>query len=225
MPVEPALEMIQVSRRFRSGDEAVSVLDDLELRVAAGERIAVMGASGSGKSTLLHLAAGMDIPDTGQVRVSGHDLSAAPEPERSRFRAAAIGLVFQDFNLLDSLNVFENIELPLWLNRIDPARSPLEKLVTDLGIDHLTKRLPEQLSGGEKQRVAIARALVHEPALLLADEPTGSLDQATAATVLELFDQITRTRGCALVLVTHNPEAAAVCDRTLYLKHGRLSVE
>lgn len=223
VPTEPALEVVRVHRRFRSGEQAVEVINDLALTVMPGERVAVMGASGSGKSTLLHLAAGMDIPDSGHVRVCGRDLSATPEPERTRFRAAAIGLVFQDFNLLDSLSVYENIELPLWLNQIDPARSQLASLVDELGIDHLVRRLPEQLSGGEKQRVAIARALVHEPSLLLADEPTGSLDQVTATTVLQLFDRITRKRGCALVLVTHNPDAAAICDRTLHLRRGRLA--
>lgn len=223
MEPDTAIAMHGVRRGFRSGSEAVHVLDGLELEVAAGERVAVMGSSGSGKSTLLHLAAGMDTADAGEIRVCGKELSVTPEPERSRFRAAAIGLVFQDFNLIDSLSVYENIELPLWLNRTHPADSPLAALTAELGIDHLAGRLPDQLSGGEKQRVAIARALVHQPSLLLADEPTGSLDQTTATDVLDLFERVTRARGCALVLVTHNPEAAAICDQVLHLRHGRLS--
>ena len=219
---DPALALTGLSRRFTSGAATVQVLDRLDLEVAPGERVAVMGASGSGKSTLLHLAAGMDRPDAGTVRVAGRDLAATPEPERTRFRAASIGLVFQDFNLIDSLTVAENIELPLWLNRRRTNRATISGLAEELGIAELLDRLPGEMSGGEQQRAAIARALVHEPQLLLADEPTGALDQATAGRVLELFDRVTRQRACALVLVTHNPDAAGICDRTLHLRQGRL---
>jgi ABC-type lipoprotein export system ATPase subunit len=219
---DPALALAGLSRRFTSGGVTVPVLDQLDLQVAPGERLAIMGASGSGKSTLLHLAAGMDRPDAGSVQVAGRDLADTPEPERTRFRAAAIGLVFQDFNLIDSLTVAENIELPLWLNRRRTNRAAITDLAEELGIADLLDRLPGEMSGGEQQRAAIARALVHEPQLLLADEPTGALDQATAGSVLELFDRVTRQRACALVLVTHNPDAAGICDRTLQLRQGRL---
>ncbi|WP_376692263.1 ABC transporter ATP-binding protein [Wenzhouxiangella sp. EGI_FJ10409] len=217
----PALELSGVTRRFSAGERSVSVLEQLDLELERGGRIAVMGASGAGKSTLLNLAAGMDRPDRGRVRVLGHDLDALPEPGLTRFRARNIGLVFQDFNLIDSLNVRENIELPLWLNGLDDDAS-LRSLADMLGITPLLASMPGQLSGGEKQRVAIARALVHDPGLLLADEPTGSLDEASAERVLALFDRITRERGCALILVTHNPQAAAVCDRQYQLSGGRL---
>ena len=222
MAADPILVLTGLSRRFVSGGETIRVLDGLDLEVSTGERVAVMGASGSGKSTLLHLAAGMDQPDDGQVHVAGQDLAGTPEPRRTRLRAAAIGLVFQDFNLIDSLTVAENIELPLWLNRLSGDGEALKRLTGELGIDGLLERLPGELSGGEQQRVAIARALIHQPRLLLADEPTGALDQVTAAGVLDLFDRVTAQRDCALVMVTHNPEAARICDRTLWLKQGRL---
>lgn len=219
---DPALALIGVSRQFSSGETRVQVLDRLDLEVAPGERVAIMGASGSGKSTLLHLAAGMDRPDAGSVKVVGRDLANSPEPELSRFRAESIGLVFQDFNLIDSLTVTENIELPLWLNRRKADPALIADLAEELGIGKLLNRLPGEMSGGEQQRAAIARALVHEPTLLLADEPTGALDQVTASSVLDLFDRVTRQRRCALVMVTHNPQAAAICDRTLHLRQGRL---
>ncbi len=217
----PALILRAVSRRFRAGEREVSVLDGLDLELGRGERVAVMGASGSGKSTLLNLAAGMDRPEQGRVQVLGQDLDELSEPALTHFRARNVGLVFQDFNLIDSLSVRENIELPLWLNGLDDEAS-LHALVKTLGIDDLLARMPGQLSGGEKQRVAIARALVHDPELLLADEPTGSLDETSAERVLALFDRITRERGCTLILVTHNPAAAAVCDRQYQLRGGRL---
>lgn len=218
----PALSMRGIDRTFRSGKRLIPVLRGLDLEIGRGERVAVMGASGSGKSTLLHLAAGMDRPDAGQVELLGRDLGALAEPEVTHFRARAVGLVFQDFNLVDSLSAGENIDLPLWLNGRPRQNQAFDELAAALGIDELLDRLPEQLSGGEKQRVAIARALVHEPGLVLADEPTGSLDESTAADVLSLFEQITAERGCALVLVTHNPAAAAICDRCLELRGGRL---
>ncbi len=222
MAAESVLNLAGLTRRFVSGGETIRVLDGLDLEVSSGERVAIMGASGSGKSTLLHLAAGMDRPDEGRVVVVGHDMAETPEPRRTRLRAAAIGLVFQDFNLIDSLTVAENIELPMWLNRRPIDDEATHRLTRELGIDGLLERLPGELSGGEQQRVAIARALIHEPRLLLADEPTGALDQVTAAGVLDLFDQVTAGRDCALVMVTHNPDAARICDRTLWLQQGRL---
>ncbi len=219
---ESVLSIRGLQRTFGSAHD-VQVLEDLNLDLHPGERVAVMGASGSGKTTLLHLAAGMDTPDAGKVLIDGKTLSTLREPERSRFRARYIGLVFQDFNLIDSLTVRENIELPLWLNGLSHETDRIGELTDELGISALLERLPEKLSGGEKQRVAIARALVHRPALLLADEPTGSLDQNTADSVLKLFDRVTRQQNVTLLMVTHNDEAAALCDRTLHLRHGRLS--
>ncbi|MCC5864715.1 MAG: ABC transporter ATP-binding protein [Wenzhouxiangella sp.] len=222
MSSEPVVEMRAVSRHFQTGSEQVSVLDALDLSLARGERLAVMGASGSGKTTLLHLIAGMDRPSSGRIRLAGADLTELGEPALTRWRARHIGLVFQDFNLIDSLSVADNMTLPLWLNGLPEDRARVDTLAETLGIAKLLERLPASLSGGEKQRVAIARALIHNPDLILADEPTGSLDQASAERVLELFDGVLESRGATLLLVTHNRDAAELCDRRLVLNKGRL---
>lgn len=214
-----------VSRSFRTGEQTVTVLDRVSLSLAPASRTAIMGSSGSGKTTLLHLIAGMDRPDAGTVRLNGHDLSRLREPELTSLRARSVGLVFQDFNLLDSLTVRENIELPLWLNGRLNDQQRIQELGEALDIGPLMARLPENLSGGEKQRVAIARALVHRPEVLLADEPTGSLDQNTADQVLKLLDRAVEETGCALLMVTHNFDAAELCERTLHLRHGQLRSE
>jgi len=219
---DQVLSLHDVRREFRTGGETIGVLNNLSLSLERGQRVAVMGASGSGKTTLLHLAAGMDRPDAGRIELGGRNLAEVAEPALTRLRARHVGLVFQDFNLLDSLTVRENIELPLWLNRRPADNDRVHELSETLGIAGLMSRLPESLSGGERQRVAIARALVHEPALLLADEPTGSLDQATADGVLRLFDQVTRLTGCTLLMVTHNQQAADLCDRVFHLYRGQL---
>lgn len=223
MSSEALLSMTGVSRRFRSGMDTVKVLDGVDLDLAAGRRLAIMGASGSGKSTLLHLAAGMDRPDTGTITLDGQALDGLREPALTRFRARRVGLVFQDFNLVESLTVFDNIALVPWLNGLKSDAKAIEELCESLGIARLMKRFPAQLSGGEKQRAAIARALIHRPALILADEPTGSLDPDSADIVLDLFDQSVRALDCAVLMVTHNQEAAARMDATLYLTHGQLA--
>lgn len=219
---DPVLRLRGLVRRYGEGPRQVPVLDGAELDVLPGEAVAVMGASGSGKSTLLHLAAGMDRPDAGEVRIAGVDVHARPEPARTRERARRVGLVFQDYNLIESLTARENIELAVWLSRstVDPAR--IDALAGELGIENLLERRPDQLSGGQQQRVAIARALIHEPSVLLADEPTGSLDRRAGDQVLDVLVEAARARGCALVLVTHSDEAAARCDRVLALRDGRL---
>ncbi|MEM1080865.1 MAG: ABC transporter ATP-binding protein [Pseudomonadota bacterium] len=211
-----------MSRRYHDGSSVVAVLDGLDLTLGAGDSLAIMGASGSGKSTLLHLAAGMDLPDQGRIEVFGEAVNALVEPERTRFRATRMGLVFQDYNLIDSLTAWENIELALWLTGQTHRRSDIHALADELAIVELLDRTPAQLSGGEQQRVAIARALIHRPGLLLADEPTGSLDQATATQVLEVLQQSMRRRDFALVMVTHSPAAAAICHTTRVLNHGQL---
>ena len=219
---ELALRMHRVNRQYHDGSVERTVLKNLDLQIAAGEHVAVMGASGSGKSTLLHLAGGMDLPDQGRIEVFGQVINELDEPERTRFRARRIGLVFQDYNLIESLSAFENIELALWLTDQASSAQAIHALADELGIADLLQRRPGQLSGGEQQRVAIARALIHQPGLLLADEPTGSLDQATAEQVLSVLQQALDARGCAMVMVTHSDAAAAVCDRTLALDRGRL---
>ncbi|MDT8450112.1 MAG: ABC transporter ATP-binding protein [Wenzhouxiangellaceae bacterium] len=220
----PVLRLAGVSRSYHDGSRDVRVLDGVDLQVVAGERVAITGASGSGKSTLLHLAGGMDLPDGGRVELLGEAIDALAEPHRTRFRARNIGLVFQDYNLIDSLTAAENIELVGWLTGRRLDEDEVRRLATELDIAELLDRRPDQLSGGQQQRVAIARALIHEPHLVLADEPTGSLDEATAARVMDVFASAVEARGCALVLATHSDAIAARCDRRLALTGGRLTV-
>jgi len=222
MGPDSLLRLDQVSRHFQSGREIVRVLDDVDLSLDAGQRLAIMGASGSGKSTLLHLAAGMDRPDSGRVALDGQDLGQLQEPQVTRFRARRIGLIFQDFNLVESLTVYDNVALVPWLIGRKVERAAIQGLADTLGILPLLDRFPTELSGGEKQRAAIARALIHKPALILADEPTGSLDPDSADAVLDLFDQSVRDLDCAVLMVTHNRDAADRMDRSLRLDRGRL---
>jgi putative ABC transport system ATP-binding protein len=217
------LSLEGVSRHFQSGMDTVKVLDGVDLELAAGQRLAIMGASGSGKSTLLHLAAGMDRPDAGTITLAGQALDGLREPALTRFRARRVGLVFQDFNLVESLTVYDNIALVPWLTGLQTDQEAIEALCDSLGIARLMNRFPAQLSGGEKQRAAIARALIHRPALILADEPTGSLDPYSADIVLDLFDQSVRALDCAVLMVTHNQDAAGRMDDTLHLTHGQLA--
>lgn len=211
-----------VGRSYHDGSEQVRVLDRVDVELGPGQSLAVTGASGSGKSTLLHLAGGMDLPDSGAIELDGRRIDRMPEPERTRYRARRIGLVFQDYNLIESLTAAENIELAGWLTGSRTGRADIERLAAELGLDGLLERLPDQLSGGQQQRVAIARALIHRPALVLADEPTGSLDPDTAARVMEVFGASIAARGCSLVLVTHNTAAAAGCARQVRIERGRL---
>jgi len=216
------LRMRGVGRTYHDGNQDVRVLDDVDIEVRAGERLAITGESGSGKSTLLHLAAGMDLPDSGVVELLGQQVNQLAEPERTRFRARHIGLVFQDYNLVESLTAAENIELVGWLTGTHTSGDEVEKLARELGIGELLGRRPDQLSGGQQQRVAIARALIHQPSLVLADEPTGSLDQASAEQVMQVLAESVQVRDCALVLVTHSETAAARCDRRVSLVSGKL---
>lgn len=211
-----------VTRTYHDGNEDIRVLDAVDLDVSAGEKLAITGESGSGKSTFLHLAAGMDLPDAGSIELLGEHVNRMPEPERTRFRARHIGLVFQDYNLIESLSAGENIELVGWLTGTPARVDDVRRLAGELGIDDLLERRPDQLSGGQQQRVAIARALIHQPSLVLADEPTGSLDQASAEQVMQVLSASVDARGCALVLVTHSEAAAARCDRRVRLRAGKL---
>jgi putative ABC transport system ATP-binding protein len=201
-----------------------TVLDGLELEVAAGEYVAIVGESGSGKSTLLNLIAGLDRPDAGTVVVEGNDFAALDDERRTLIRRAKLGFVFQSFHILPHLTVAQNVELPLVL----VGRSPEERtqraqeLLAAVGLGDRGLSMPRELSGGELQRVAVARALVHRPALVLADEPTGNLDPDTAQTVLALLAHEIRARSGGGVLVTHSEAAARSADRMLMLDHGRL---
>jgi putative ABC transport system ATP-binding protein len=199
------------------------ILNGVSLAVNAGEYVAIMGESGSGKSTLLNLIAGLDTPDEGRVEIDGHDLAALNDEARTKFRAATIGFVFQAFHLLPHLSVLNNVALPLAIAQI-PMRERDEKaraLLHSLGLNGQEASLPRQLSGGEMQRTAIARALIHQPKLVLADEPTGNLDSRSAETVLILLRQQIKDRGAAGILVTHSLAAAQTADRVVILKDGK----
>jgi putative ABC transport system ATP-binding protein len=196
-----------------------SVLAGVDLTLAAGERVALLGESGVGKSTLLNLIAGLERPDAGEVHVLGHPVHRLPEAEAARLRAHAIGFVFQAFHLLPHLTLWQNVALPLLLGAVAPAeaRARSRSMLERVGLGDRCDALPRVLSGGEQQRVALARALVHRPRLILADEPTGNLDPASAAAALALIETCVREDGAALLLVTHSAQAAAIAPRRLRL--------
>ncbi|MCW8127363.1 ABC transporter ATP-binding protein [Microbulbifer halophilus] len=215
------LELRHLSKSYPTPQGPLSVLRHIDLHLAAGESLALMGESGCGKSTLLHLAAGLDTPDAGEVRLHGEALSALDEPARARLRRERQGLVFQQFHLVPSLNLADNLSLQARLaGREDAAWN--RELLGRLGLAGMAGRYPEQLSGGQQQRLAIGRALAARPALLLADEPTGNLDENSADEVLALLLALVRDKGCALLMVTHSPRVAAPLDRRVTLSHGRI---
>ncbi|MGB6603200.1 MAG: ABC transporter ATP-binding protein [Steroidobacteraceae bacterium] len=214
----------QLSRSFREGELLHPVLDGVDASVAGGESVAITGRSGSGKSTLLNLISGIDRADAGTVDFDGREVTAMAEPERTLFRRAHIGFVYQFFNLIPTLDVAENVRLVLELNGVGAraARQRVQEVLAAVGLAARAHSAVEQLSGGEQQRVAIARALVHEPRLLLADEPTGNLDEESAREVLPLLLSLVRARGTTLVIVTHDGALARQADRVLELRAGRL---
>jgi putative ABC transport system ATP-binding protein len=221
---EPVLDLHDVTKRYPGADGPLTVLSAVSLRVAAGETLALTGESGSGKSTLLHLAAGLDAPDDGCVLLMGHDLSAISDAARARVRGRHAGLVFQQFNLVPSLTVEANVAIQARLTgRHDPELDA--RLIERLGLSGMEARYPEQLSGGQQQRVAIARALAARPDLILADEPTGNLDEATGDAVLDLLLELVAETGAALLMVTHSERLAARMGRRLSISRGRLAPE
>ena len=211
-----------VHKRFDTPAGPIDVLRGVDLAVDRGETVAVVGESGSGKSTLLSLLAGLDAPSRGTIRVDGGDLAAMSERELAGYRARALGIVFQQFHLMSGLTALENVSLPLELQGADDATARARDALEHVGLVDRAGHLPARLSGGECQRVALARALVVEPALLLADEPSGSLDAKTGAAVDRLLFDLVERRGTALVLVTHSDRLAEACDRCLRLEEGRL---
>ena len=216
-----------LARAYRSGGAQQVVFDKLSFSVDEGETVALLGASGSGKTTLLNLVSGIDSPDSGRVLLDGVDVHALVEPERTLLRRRNIGFVFQFFNLIPTLTVGENVALPLELLGEDEAEAQQRAaaLLADVGLDGLAPRFPETLSGGEQQRAAIARALAHRPALLLADEPTGNLDEDTGGRIIELLTGLARQQGTTLLLETHSTAVERAADRVLRLSHGRVTTE
>jgi len=211
-----------VVMRLTSGGAEVTVLDGVSLDVARGECVAITGPSGSGKSTLLGLLAGLDTPVSGTVEVDGVDLGPLDEDALARFRRDRIGFVFQSYHLIPTLTAVENVAVPLELAGLRDARARATALLAEVGLRARGHHYPVQLSGGEQQRVALARAVAREPGLLLADEPTGNLDSATGAQIIELLLALNRERGSTLVLVTHDPALAAQADRQVALRDGRV---
>ena len=222
-----AIRLVELSKAYQEGERRRVVLERASLDIPAGEFAALLGRSGSGKSTLLNLVSGIDRPDAGQVWVGDQELTALDEHRRTLFRRQQIGFVFQFFNLLPTLTVLENVTLPLELNgaAAKAARAAAEPLLDAVGLLDRAATYPDRLSGGEQQRVAIARALVHNPLLVLADEPTGNLDEDSGRAVLALLDRLTRRAGRNLLMVTHSPEAAARADRTFHLHNGHLLLQ
>jgi putative ABC transport system ATP-binding protein len=216
------IELHNVSKTVPSGDSMLTILHPLDLRIDSGGVAAITGPSGSGKSTLLGLLAGLDAPSTGQIVIDGSDITAMTEDALARFRGTRIGFVFQFFHLLPSLTAWENVRVPLEIaGAAEPGRRA-DALLNEVGLGPRRHHYPSQLSGGEQQRVAIARALANDPAILLADEPTGNLDSGTGHHIIDLLIDVNRHRKTTVVLVTHDPELAARADVTIALRDGHV---
>ena len=215
------IELRDVRKYYRSGSGKSEILRGINLRVEQGEYVAIMGKSGSGKSTMLNLLGTLDQVDKGSYELSGKPIHKMSKYRRTRLRNEEIGFVFQHFQLIPNLTVYQNVLLPLTYGRkrLKKKKARVYALLEEMGLLDKRKQKPEQLSGGEKQRVAIARALVNEPSLILADEPTGSLDEETTSSILQLFDRV-HQQGTTIIIITHDLEVAERADRILYLKNG-----
>lgn len=221
----PLLSIEHVTKEYSTESERVRALDDVSLAVGAGQFLALMGRSGCGKSTLLHLAGAMDFPTAGHVRLDGVAIDGLNEQGLTKLRREKVGFVFQSFQLLNTLSVVENVEVPLLLaGHANPRPIAMERLAS-VGIAELAHRMTHQLSGGQMQRVAIARALVHGPRILLADEPTGNLDTATGNAILELLRRVSTDQNVAILMATHSAEAAAIADRVVRMRDGQIVQE
>ena len=218
------LETKDLRKVYGSGDTEVRALDGVDLTVEKGEFVAVVGTSGSGKSTLLHMLGGLDRPTGGTVTVDGKELSAMRDEELTIFRRRKIGFVFQNYNLVPVLNVYENIVLPIQLDGNAPDKAYVERIIETLGLEAKLQNLPNDLSGGQQQRVAIARALAAKPAIILADEPTGNLDSATSLDVMGLLKVTAQKFSQTIVMITHNEELAQMADRIIRIEDGRIVV-
>jgi putative ABC transport system ATP-binding protein len=218
------VEIRGVTKSYEEGGRSHPVLRQVDLTIPKGEFVALLGASGSGKSTLLNLLSGIDLAEEGSILLNGQDLSAMDEGQRTLFRRQYIGFIFQFFNLLPTLTVLENITLPAELKGtpLPEAQSAARRLLGEVGLADREAAFPDRLSGGEQQRVAIARALVHDPLLVLADEPTGNLDEDNGAQIMALLEKLTRQAGKNLIMATHNLENAQQADRILHLREGKL---
>jgi putative ABC transport system ATP-binding protein len=211
-----------LKKHYGNGDTAVYALDGVNLEVESGEFVAIVGTSGSGKSTLLHMLGGLDRPTSGSVTIDGKDIFSLKDEELTIFRRRKIGFVFQNYNLVPVLNVYENIVLPIELDGKEPDETYIDKIVHTLGLDHKMNNLPNNLSGGQQQRVAIARALAAKPAIVLADEPTGNLDSKTSLDVMGLIKVSSQQFRQTIVMITHNEEIAQMADRIIRIEDGKI---
>ncbi len=225
MSSTPLIEVEHVTKQVSDSTGVLTILDDIHFSLRERESVAIVGASGSGKSTLLSIVAGLDLPTGGTVRLGGIDLFKLDEDARAAVRAERLGFVFQSFQLLGNLNALENVMLPLELQGRSEARTLAREMLARVGLGKRLSHYPKLLSGGEQQRVALARAFVVEPSVLLADEPTGSLDFATGETVMQLIFELNREAGTTLLLVTHDDALAARCERKLRIEAGRIAAE
>ena len=216
------LETYNLKKIYGSGENAVHALDGVSLEVEQGEFVSVVGTSGSGKSTLLHMLGGLDRPDDGDVFVDGKDIFSLGDEELTIFRRRKIGFVFQNYNLVPSLNVYENIVLPIQLDGREPDRKYIDSIIETLGLIEKLGNLPNNLSGGQQQRVAIARALAAKPAIILADEPTGNLDSKTSQDVMGLLKVTSERFSQTIVMITHNEEIAQMADRIIRIEDGKI---
>ena len=224
MKPAPLVEISHVAKSYRRGAKIVPVLTDITLDIGEGDFVALMGPSGSGKSTLLNLVAGIDRPDSGELRVGGLDITRLAEAALAEWRAANVGFVFQFYNLMPVLTAFENVELPLMLTRLTrkERRERVELVLDMVKLGDRTSHYPSELSGGQQQRVAIARALITDPRLIVADEPTGDLDRASATDVLSLLKRLNTELGKTLIMVTHDAHAAGAAQSLVHLEKGEL---
>ena len=219
------VRLSNLTRSFREGEQLHAVLQSLDATFVRGEKVALRGRSGSGKSTLLNLISGIDVPDDGEVEIDGQLITAMSERDRTLFRRKHIGFVYQAFNLVPTLTVADNVRLVLELNAVkgDTANKRISTLLDQVGLKDRAESYPDLLSGGEQQRVAIARAVAHAPSLVLADEPTGNLDDKTADEVLKMLDDMVSDAGGTMIVATHSARVAKSCDRVLELQDGRIA--
>ena len=217
------LEAKHLKKIYGSGSTAVHALDDVNLSIAKGDFVAIIGTSGSGKSTLLHMLGGLDKPSSGSVTIDGKKIFSLKEEELTIFRRRKIGFIFQSFNLVPILNVYENIVLPIELDGNKPDKNYINRIVHTLGIENRLHNLPSQLSGGQQQRAAIARALATKPAIILADEPTGNLDSKTTQDVAGLLKLTSQKFNQTIIMITHNEELAQLADRIIRIEDGKIS--
>jgi len=217
------LELKNVSKNYFEGNTKHSVLNNFELSISKGEIIILLGKSGSGKSTLLNIISGIDVPDGGSVSIDGTDITKLSEKERTLTRRNKIGFIFQFFNLIPTLTVKENLQLPLELNNDDNQEERIKSILTEVGLLDRANTYPDKLSGGEQQRIAIARALIHNPDIILADEPTGNLDYETGLQIVDLLDRVVKKKGKTMIMVTHSKDVIGLADKIYSLKEGKLT--